>query len=81
MFDKAEHRSDDLEKNYELLEQWKEKGDDLLYSMIPKTVADRLRTGISPLDTCEVSLQSLNSFSKLIFLLTTEFRWSNNSIL
>ncbi|XP_044761519.1 soluble guanylate cyclase 89Da-like [Coccinella septempunctata] len=53
MFDKAEHRSEDLEKNYELLEQWKEKGDDLLYSMIPKTVADRLRSGISALDTCE----------------------------
>ncbi|XP_045483815.1 soluble guanylate cyclase 89Da-like [Harmonia axyridis] len=53
MFDKAEHRSEDLEKNYELLEQWKEKGDDLLYSMIPKTVADRLRSGTSALDTCE----------------------------
>ncbi|KAL3278570.1 hypothetical protein HHI36_016116 [Cryptolaemus montrouzieri] len=53
MFDKAEHRSDELEKNYELLEQWKEKGDDLLYSMIPKTVADRLRAGRSALDTCE----------------------------
>ncbi|KAK9885018.1 hypothetical protein WA026_009245 [Henosepilachna vigintioctopunctata] len=53
MFDKAEQRSDELEKNYELLGQWKQRGDELLYSMIPKSVADRLRSGMSALDTCE----------------------------
>lgn len=53
MFDKAEQRSDELGKSYDLLEQWKQRGDELLYSMIPKTVADRLRTGTSSLNTCE----------------------------
>lgn len=54
-FDKAEQRSDELEKSYELLDTWKRRGDDLLYSMIPKTVADRLRTGeTSSINTCEV---------------------------
>lgn len=56
MFDKAETRSDELEKNYELLDTWKKRSDDLLYSMIPKTVADRLRSGQSPLSTCEVHI-------------------------
>lgn len=53
MFDKAEQRATELENNYKLLDTWKRRGDDLLYSMIPKTVADRLRTGDSPLSTCE----------------------------
>ncbi|CAG9858831.1 unnamed protein product [Phyllotreta striolata] len=54
MFDSAEQRSDELDKNYQLLESWKSRGDDLLYSMIPKTVADRLRsTKFSVLTTCE----------------------------
>ncbi|KAF2889869.1 hypothetical protein ILUMI_16304 [Ignelater luminosus] len=53
MFDRAEERSDQLERNYELLDTWKRRGDDLLYSMIPKTVADQLRSGNSPLSTCE----------------------------
>lgn len=36
------------------MDTWKRRGDDLLYSMIPKTVADRLRAGNSSLSTCEV---------------------------
>lgn len=56
MFDKAEQRSEELQKSYELLDTWKRRGDDLLYSMIPKTVADRLRQGNSPLSTCEVTI-------------------------
>lgn len=59
MFDKAEQRATELESNYALLDKWKRRGDDLLYSMIPKTVADRLRAGHSPLSTCEVIDQSL----------------------
>ncbi|XP_015840578.1 soluble guanylate cyclase 89Db-like [Tribolium castaneum] len=53
MFDKAEQRATELENNHSLLDTWKRRGDDLLYSMIPKTVADRLRNGKSPLSTCE----------------------------
>lgn len=55
LFDKEAQRSDELEKSYELLDTWKRRSDDLLYSMIPKTVADRLRSGDSSLNTCEVS--------------------------
>ncbi|XP_076255193.1 soluble guanylate cyclase 89Da-like isoform X2 [Rhynchophorus ferrugineus] len=53
MFDKAEQRASELENNLSLLEIWKTRGDELLYSMIPKPVADRLRSGDSPLSTCQ----------------------------
>ncbi|XP_076238178.1 soluble guanylate cyclase 89Da [Calliopsis andreniformis] len=53
MFERAEQRSIELENSYALLDRWKNKSDELLYSMIPKTVADRLRAGASPLSTCE----------------------------
>ncbi|KAL1508915.1 hypothetical protein ABEB36_003734 [Hypothenemus hampei] len=53
MFDKAEQNAEELEHSHELLDQWKKRGDDLLYSMIPKGIIDRLRSGSSPLDTCE----------------------------
>lgn len=55
MFDKAEQRASELETNLSLLEVWKKRGDDLLYSMIPKPVAEKLRAGNSPLSTCQVS--------------------------
>ncbi|KAK6627826.1 hypothetical protein RUM44_010305 [Polyplax serrata] len=53
MFEKAEQRSLELEKSYELLDSWKKRGDDLLYSMIPQSVAERLRNGEKRLSTCE----------------------------
>ncbi|XP_044019324.1 soluble guanylate cyclase 89Db-like [Aphidius gifuensis] len=53
MFESAEQRSEELETSYALLDRWKNKSDELLYSMIPQTVADRLRAGTSPLSTCE----------------------------
>ncbi|XP_050513576.1 soluble guanylate cyclase 89Da-like [Diabrotica virgifera virgifera] len=53
MFDKAEQRASELENNYTLLNVWKRRGDELLYSMIPKPVADSLRSGNSPLSTCK----------------------------
>jgi guanylate cyclase len=56
MFEKAEQRSEELEQSYDLLDRWKNKSDELLYSMIPQSVADRLRAGVSPLSTCEVRL-------------------------
>lgn len=65
MFDKAEQRSEELQRSYELLDTWKRRGDDLLYSMIPKTVADRLRHGSSPLSTCEVILPSFKTVYQL----------------
>ncbi|KAG5867251.1 hypothetical protein JTB14_012831 [Gonioctena quinquepunctata] len=53
VFDKAEQRASELEKNHDLRDKLKKRGDDLLYSMIPKPVADRLRAGDNPLNTCE----------------------------
>ncbi|XP_012288927.1 soluble guanylate cyclase 89Db [Orussus abietinus] len=53
MFERAEQRSTELGNSYALLDRWKNKSDELLYSMIPQTVADRLRAGASPLSTCE----------------------------
>lgn len=60
MFERAEQRSTELENSYALLDRWKNKSDELLYSMIPQTVADRLRAGASPLSTCEVFENLLN---------------------
>jgi hypothetical protein len=54
MFERAEQRSMELERNYSLLDCWKRRGDDLLYSMIPRSVADRLRTEKNSLNTCQV---------------------------
>ncbi|XP_049785807.1 soluble guanylate cyclase 89Db-like [Schistocerca cancellata] len=53
MFERAEQRSMELEKSYAELDSWKQRGDDLLYSMIPKPVADRLRSGGDPISTCQ----------------------------
>ncbi|KAL1123624.1 hypothetical protein AAG570_002700 [Ranatra chinensis] len=52
-YERAEERCEDLERNYCLLDSWKQRGDQLLYSMIPQQVADRLRQGQSPLSTCQ----------------------------
>ncbi|KOB67488.1 Soluble guanylate cyclase 89Da, partial [Operophtera brumata] len=53
LFEKAESRSTSLEKSIRLLDQWKKRGDQLLYSMIPKAVADHLRAGKDPMAACQ----------------------------
>ncbi|XP_046647803.1 soluble guanylate cyclase 89Db-like [Daphnia pulicaria] len=53
LYERAEERSHELEKTHQLLEQWTERGDQLLYSMIPQSVADNLRKGTHPVDTCQ----------------------------
>nr|CAI5835089.1 unnamed protein product [Callosobruchus analis] len=69
MFDKAEERAEELTRNYELLDTWKRRGDELLYSMIPKTVADRLSKTKSSLSTCEATVSIL--FCELVGLLSS----------
>jgi len=59
MFERAEQWSSELEKNHELLDCWKRRGDELLYSMIPRSVADRLRTEQNSLNTCQVRVQGI----------------------
>lgn len=53
MFEKEEQRSDELETSLKLADSWKRQGDDLLYSMIPRPVAERLRSGLNTLSTCQ----------------------------
>ncbi|KAH8276814.1 hypothetical protein KR026_001374 [Drosophila bipectinata] len=43
MFEKEEQRSDELEKSLELADSWKRQGDELLYSMIPRPIAEQMR--------------------------------------
>ncbi|XP_045767946.1 soluble guanylate cyclase 89Db-like [Maniola jurtina] len=52
LFDKAETRSLSLEKSCRLLDEWKKKGDQLLYSMIPREIATQLRAGKSTTAEC-----------------------------
>jgi guanylate cyclase len=59
MFERAEQRSLELERSYELLDCWKRRGDELLYSMIPRSVADRLRTEKNSLSTCQVRVKGV----------------------
>lgn len=53
LFEKAESRSLSLEKSCRLLDQWKKRGDQLLYSMIPKAIADHLRLGKDSMAACQ----------------------------
>lgn len=53
MFEKEEQRSDELETSLKLADSWKRQGDELLYSMIPRPVAERLRAGQNTLSTCQ----------------------------
>ncbi|KAK0157521.1 hypothetical protein PV328_011258 [Microctonus aethiopoides] len=71
MFERAEQRSEELEMSYKLLDQWKNKSDELLYSMIPQTVADRLRAGSNPMSTCE-SFESIT----VLFCELCDFNYS-----
>jgi Heme NO binding associated. len=59
MFERAEQRSSELERSYELLDCWKRRGDELLYSMIPRSVADTLRTEKNSVSTCQVRVQRI----------------------
>lgn len=66
MFEREEQRSDELEKSLELADSWKRQGDELLYSMIPRPVAERLRGGQNPLNTCQSFEQVSVLFAELL---------------
>lgn len=53
VFEKEEQRSDELENSLELADSWQRQGDELLYSMIPRPIAERLRNGQNTLDSCQ----------------------------
>ncbi|XP_058062211.1 soluble guanylate cyclase 89Db-like [Anopheles bellator] len=53
MCERAEQRTEELETSLVLADSWKRQGDELLYSMIPRSIAERLREGQNPHDTCQ----------------------------
>lgn len=71
--DQEQLKSKKLEESMRKLDEEMKRTDELLYQMIPKQVADRLRNGESPIDTCEVRLIRMEgnffSFSSSILLI------------
>ncbi|KAL3841990.1 hypothetical protein ACJMK2_020066, partial [Sinanodonta woodiana] len=64
-----EHQVEKIElikENMEKLEEWRKKSNDLLYSMIPCTIADRLKHGEDPIKTCEAFDEVTIMFSYLV---------------
>ncbi|XP_049530693.1 soluble guanylate cyclase 89Db-like [Anopheles darlingi] len=53
MCEREEQRAEELETSLALADSWKRQGDELLYSMIPRSIAERLREGQNPHDTCQ----------------------------
>lgn len=53
--DQEQQKSKKLEESMRKLDEEMRRTDELLYQMIPKQVADRLRRGENPIDTCEVN--------------------------
>lgn len=51
--EREENRAEELETSLVLADSWKKQGDELLYSMIPRTVADKIRSGQDPMATCQ----------------------------
>ncbi|XP_034245086.1 soluble guanylate cyclase 88E [Thrips palmi] len=52
--DQEQHKSKKLEESMRRLDMEMRRTDELLYQMIPKAVADRLRNGENPIDTCQM---------------------------
>lgn len=55
MYNRAEEYSRQLETTHMKHEVAKAKSDELLYSMLPRQVADMLRQGNDPYASCKVS--------------------------
>ncbi|XP_038643014.1 soluble guanylate cyclase 88E-like [Scyliorhinus canicula] len=52
--DQERQKYGQLQEIIKKLDEEKKRGDSLLYAMIPKAVADRLRKGVTALETCQV---------------------------
>ncbi|KPJ19146.1 Soluble guanylate cyclase 88E [Papilio machaon] len=70
--DQEQQKSKKLEESMRKLDEEMKRTDELLYQMIPKQVADRLRNGENPIDTCEVSYLLLNVTPKALKLINNE---------
>ena len=54
-----------MEQSMKKLDQEMKKGDELLAQMIPPAVADKMKSGASPVDTCEVFEQVTIVFNNI----------------
>lgn len=68
-----QQKSKKLIESMRKLDQEMRRTDELLYQMIPKQVADRLRHGENPIDTCEVRHQFIIFIDSRIFNLSHIF--------
>ena len=59
--DQEQQKSKKLEESMRKLDEEMKRTDELLYQMIPKLVADRLRKGENPVDTCQVRASRLDA--------------------
>lgn len=59
--DQEQQKSKKLEESMKKLDEEMKRTDELLYQMIPKLVADRLRNGENPIDTCQVTTRFIFS--------------------
>ncbi|CAH1787649.1 unnamed protein product [Owenia fusiformis] len=64
--EKQVDKSTQIQDNLLKLDEWRKRGDTLLYSMIPKSIAIRLKNGEDPINTCEVFDEVTIMFSFLI---------------
>lgn len=62
----AENRANQLNIQLAKIDEICKKTDELLYQMIPKSVAERLRNGENPMDTCEVFQSVTMLFSDIV---------------
>lgn len=77
MFEKEEQRSDELETSLKLADSWKRQGDELLYSMIPRPVAERLGSGQNTLSTCQSFEEVSVLFAEVqVIFLSLDFRFN-----
>lgn len=67
--DQEQQKSKKLEESMRKLDEEMRRTDELLYQMIPKQVADRLRRGENPIDTCEVKQSLQLTCNKFVYYL------------
>nr|CAD7576366.1 unnamed protein product [Timema californicum] len=70
--DQEQQKSKKLEESMRKLDEEMKRTDELLYQMIPKQVADRLRTGESPIDTCETGLCTSGKHNRIEYQTGTQ---------
>ncbi|XP_071955828.1 soluble guanylate cyclase 88E-like [Antedon mediterranea] len=64
--DQEQIKSSELERSMRQLDIEMKKTDSLLYQMIPKTVADKLRSGVPSTNTCEIFHEVTILFSDVV---------------